>query len=91
MPDLLRSKKFQAALLGLVVAVAGHYGLNLTDETLWAILSPILVYIGAQGLADALPGKEKALVEAAYDMMPNPLPPARVVGEILETDGPRTG
>lgn len=79
MPDLFRSKKFQAALIGLIVAVAGHYGLNLSDETLWAVLSPILAYIGAQGLADALPGKEKALMEAAYRNMKLP----EISGEVV--------
>lgn len=78
MPDLFRSKKFQAALIGLVVAITGHYGLDLSSEAIWAVLSPILVYIGAQGLADALPGKEKAMMEAAYRSMRLP----EISGEI---------
>lgn len=82
MPDLLKSKKFQAALVGLIVAIAGHYGLDLNSDMLWVILSPILTYIGAQGLADALPGKEKALVEAAYGLMPERI--QGVLSEIKE-------
>ena len=60
--DLLKSKKFQAAVLGLVVAIGGHYGLDLNSDTLLAVLSPILAYIAGQGLADF--GKEKAKVES---------------------------
>ncbi len=60
--DLLKSKKFQAAMIGLIVAIAGHYGLDLNDQTLAATLAPIVAYILGQGAADF--GKEKAKIEA---------------------------
>ncbi len=59
--DILKSKKFQAAIVGLIVAFAGKYGLNLDETAIMAILSPILAYIAGQGLADI--GKEKAKLE----------------------------
>lgn len=59
--DILRSKKFQAAVVGLVVAFAGKAVLELDDASLLTMLSPILAYIAGQGLADI--GKEKAVIE----------------------------
>ncbi len=56
--DLLRSKKFQAASLGLIVAIGGHFGFDLDSDILLTVLSPILAYIAGQGLADF--GKERA-------------------------------
>lgn len=58
---ILKSKKFQAAVVGLVVAIAGKIGLGLDETSLLTILSPILAYIAGQGLADI--GKEKAKIE----------------------------
>ncbi len=58
---ILKSKKFQAAVVGLVVAIAGNVGLDLDEVALMTILSPILAYIAGQGLADI--GKEKAKIE----------------------------
>ena len=59
--DILKSKKFQAAVLCLVAALTGHYALGLDNETLLTILSPLWLYIIGQGLADI--GKERAKVE----------------------------
>lgn len=61
MPEILRSKKFQAAVCGVVAAVAGRFGLDLPVGDLLAILSPILTFIAAQGVADI--GKGRAQVE----------------------------
>lgn len=61
MPDILKSKKFQAALVGLIVAVVGKVGLELDEQSLLAILSPILTYIAGQAAADI--GKEAAKVK----------------------------
>ncbi len=58
---ILKSKKFQAAVVGLVVALTGKVGLDLDETALLTILSPILAYIAGQGLADI--GKEKAKIE----------------------------
>lgn len=59
--DLLKSKKFQAAVVGLIVAVAAKVGLDLDTEALLTVLSPILTYIAGQAMADI--GKEKAKAE----------------------------
>ncbi|MHA2062778.1 MAG: hypothetical protein ACXAEN_23110 [Candidatus Thorarchaeota archaeon] len=59
--SLLKSKKFVVSLVGLAVAIAAHFGLELQDETILLILTPILGYTLSQGVADI--GKEKAKVE----------------------------
>lgn len=58
---ILKSKKFQAAIVGLIVALTGKVGLDLDEASLLAILSPILAYIAGQSAADI--GKEKAKIE----------------------------
>lgn len=60
--DILQSKKFQASLVGILVAIAGKAGFDLDERALLTIMSPILAYIGGQAVADI--GKEKAKVEA---------------------------
>lgn len=60
--DLLKSKKFQASLVGLIVALVGHVGLALDEQALLTVLAPILTYIAGQAVADI--GKEKAKAEA---------------------------
>lgn len=51
MKDLWDSKKFKAALLaGVVAAIASYF--EVSAETVWAIIAPLLFYIGAQGAAD---------------------------------------
>lgn len=61
--EILSSKKFQAAIVGLVVAIAGEAGFDLDQATLLTIMSPLLTYIAGQAVADV--GKEKAKAEAA--------------------------
>ena len=63
MKELLGSKKFKMAVVGVVVAIAAKIGLNLDTEVVMLIVSPILAFIGAQGVADI--GKEKARVESS--------------------------
>lgn len=60
--QMLGSKKFLAAVVGLIVGFAAKKGLDLDTESLMAILSPILAYILGQGVADM--GKEKVKAEA---------------------------
>lgn len=62
--DLLYSKKFQAALLGVAIMIAKHFTPQLDEISALELTLPILVYIAGQGLADALPGKEKVKMEA---------------------------
>lgn len=60
--DLLDSKKFVASLVAVVTAVLVRLGVPEIQVTeLLSVISPLLVYIGAQGFADI--GKEKAIVE----------------------------
>ena len=61
MKALLKSKKFLMAILGVAVAIAARFGLNLDTAALYAVVSPIIAYIIGQGLADT--GKEKAMIE----------------------------
>ncbi len=60
--DILKSKKFQAALVSLVVVIAAKAGFDLDEAALLTIISPLLTYIAGQALADV--GKEKAKAEA---------------------------
>jgi hypothetical protein len=61
MRDLFLSKKFLVALFTAAGAVTAHFGLNLDPMTILTVMTPFLVYLGAQGWADV--GKEKAKVE----------------------------
>lgn len=59
--DLLNSKKFVTALIGVVTAVGVRLGFpEVQMEELILIISPILTYIGAQGFADIGKGKAQA-------------------------------
>jgi len=55
---LLGSKKFVAGIAGVVVGLAAKLGLDLQTDEIIAILSPLMVAITGQAVADA--GKEKA-------------------------------
>lgn len=62
--ELLDSKKFIAALLTMVTAIAVKLGLpEITIGEIVALVSPMLAYIGAQGFADI--GKERVFAEEA--------------------------
>lgn len=65
--DLFTSKKFLAALTAIVVYVAGRFGFNVDPAKLDPIWQILVVYIGAQGVADL--GKGSAQVRAAADAM----------------------
>ncbi len=59
--DLLLSKKFVVALLTGAGAVAAYFGFDVNPEAILAMMTPFLIYIGAQGWADG--GKEKSKIE----------------------------
>lgn len=59
--DLLQSKKFRAALIGLLVVVVKHFLPDLDETSVQQILAVLLAYIIGQGIADH--GKEKAKIE----------------------------
>lgn len=51
----LSSRKFWLAIVGSVVAFANAYwALGLTVDQVWMFLSPILAYIGIEGVADVV-------------------------------------
>ena len=60
--DLFTSKKFIAALAAVVIYVAGRFGFNVDPVTLDRIFAALLVYVGAQGVADV--GKSAAAINA---------------------------
>lgn len=68
--DLFTSKKFIAALAAIIVYIAGRFGFNVDPATLDRILAALLVYVGAQGIADN--GKSAAQVSAAAAYAPVP-------------------
>ena len=61
--DLFTSKKFLAALTAVIVYVAGRFGFNVDPSTLDHIFAALMIYVGAQGVADH--GKSAAEVNAA--------------------------
>lgn len=57
MPEILLSKKFQAALLAILLVILGEgFGVHLEQDTLMALMAPVVAYILGQGIADH--GKE---------------------------------
>jgi len=60
--EMLKSKKFLAMLSAIVVFAVGRLGLDIDPAKLDPIWQMILVYVGAQGIADA--GKSAAQVKA---------------------------
>ncbi len=58
--EIFKSKKWQAAMVGIIVATIGHFNesfAGIAEQVLWVIMA----FIGGQGLADF--GKEKAKIE----------------------------
>lgn len=62
---LFTSKKFIAALAGVVVSLVSVAGLELPTDAVAAVLAPVMAYIVGQGIADN--GKEAAKVAATQD------------------------
>jgi hypothetical protein len=66
--DLFRSKKFFAAVTAIAIYIAGRFGFKLDTTTLDRIYAALLVYVGAQGIADN--GKSAAAIAAAASNPP---------------------
>jgi acid phosphatase family membrane protein YuiD len=60
--DLFTSKKFIAALAAVIIYVAGRFGFDVDPAALDRIFAALLVYVGAQGIADV--GKSAAVINA---------------------------
>jgi hypothetical protein len=54
--SVIYSRKFWAAVVGLVIITTNHYGLGLDEDQLLGVVLTIVAYITGQGLADF--GKE---------------------------------
>jgi hypothetical protein len=65
--NLLLSKKFVVALLATAGAVAMHFGWSVDPAKIVLFVSPLMVFVGAQGWADS--GKEAALVSQSTELM----------------------
>lgn len=65
---LLLSRKFIAALTGVLVGLAAKYGLKLDPETVGILVSPLVAYVVSQGMADK--GKEAARIAAQAACVP---------------------
>lgn len=63
--DLFGSKKFVAALAGVVFVAVNKLGLGIDENTVLAIIGLIASYVIGQGIADN--GKEAVIMEAALD------------------------
>ena len=62
LPPLLQSKKFLAALAASLISFFGMRE-GMTLEQLGLIVGPLMIFVGAQGIADL--GKERAKIEGA--------------------------
>lgn len=58
--EMLQSKKFLAMMSAVIVFVVGRVGFDIDASKLDPIWQMILVYVGAQGIADH--GKSAALI-----------------------------
>ena len=65
--ELIQSKKFQTAIIAVIVMLVGEFGFDLDANILLAIVSPFVAYIVGQGIADH--GKEKVLTKSAIAQM----------------------
>jgi hypothetical protein len=59
----LSQKKTQAMMFGIILGFAARLGLKMSIDEVSVLMSPVLVYILGQGVADF--GKSKAQIEAA--------------------------
>jgi uncharacterized protein involved in cysteine biosynthesis len=67
--DILKSKKFQALLVGLIVVIVQQYIPGLDETKALEVVGLISAYILGQGFADW--GKEKAKIEADRGLKSN--------------------
>lgn len=66
--DLLTSKKALATAAAIILYVTGRWGIHVDPAALDRVFAAILVYVGAQGVADI--GKPAAIVAAKADAEP---------------------
>jgi len=61
--EMLKSKKFIALLIGVIITIAAKFGFTFGVDVQEKLVDLIMVYIGAQGVADA--GKGFAAASAS--------------------------
>lgn len=60
--DLFSSQKFLAMLVGVLGVLVGKIGWDISDATLWQVVTLVASFITGKGLADF--AKEKAKIES---------------------------
>lgn len=85
--ELISSKKFLVAVSAVIVWIGGRFGLQIDTDTLDRIFAALLVYIGAQGIADN--GKSAARIYQTPVSEPQAppaedvrVPPSVIVGAV---------
>ena len=61
---LLTSKKFVAAIVGVIVGLVAKLGVELDTDATALVISPILAYIVGQGVADHGKSRAQEIVKA---------------------------
>jgi hypothetical protein len=61
--ELLKSKKFLVALAGMIAAALARAGWDISNETILAILTPLISFVIGQGISDF--GKSAASIRAS--------------------------
>lgn len=67
--SFLHSKKFVAAIIGIIITIGGRYGLNLDPQLVQDVVYILIAYIVGQGIADH--GKAAAQITAMAEISPS--------------------
>lgn len=81
--EFLTSKKFIAAVAGVIIAAASKIGLDLSTETVGLLIAPILTYLISQGWADR--NKEAAKVQAVAEASRGMATPEEAIEAVKNT------
>lgn len=89
MKELFLSKKFQVALVATIIAIGGKFGLQLDNQTIGILISPLMLYIGAYAYSDAhitsaLIEKDTQLKSVAMSQNPVPKQPEALLQSVGE-------
>lgn len=81
--EAITSKKFIAAVAGILVALAARRGLNLDPDSVQNVIYVIVAYLVGQGIADH--GKEAAKVQGTVSLASNDItnPPQPVKDKLI--------
>lgn len=73
--DLLSSKKFLAALVAILVQLGARYGLELDQDQIMGLISPLLAFIVGQGIADFGKNRAPSTSTSSSVVIDRPAPP----------------